>query len=121
MFYVYNMHLETFSILFKKLCKHCQLRKNIFKGSSIYRDDPDRNVINFSKHSFTKKQFKVLNKNQNFCPAPAYYNKKEIKADIKKFERKIKLKTFFELKNPNKLNENNSASSDIPNIKPKST
>ena len=49
------------------------------------------------------------------------YNKKEIKTDIKSFEMKIKLKSFFELKNQNKTNKNNSASSDIPNMKPKST
>ena len=49
------------------------------------------------------------------------YNKKEIKTDIKSFEMKIKLKSFFELKKQNKPNKNNSASSDIPNMKPKST
>ena len=52
--------------------------------------------MNLRKHSFTKKQFKVLNKNLHFRPAPGYYNKKEIKTDIKNFERKIKLKSFFE-------------------------
>ena len=72
------------------------------------------------KHSFTKKQFKVLNKNLNFCPTSGY-NKKEIKTDMKNFEKKTKLKSFFELKTQNKLNKNNSASSDILNIKPKST
>ena len=51
---------------------------------------------------------------------PRYYSKKEIKIDIKNFERKIKLKSFFELKNQSKLNAN-SVSSGIPNIKPKST
>ena len=51
---------------------------------------------------------------------PRYYSKKEIKIDMKNFERKIKLKSFFELKNQSKLNAN-SVSSDIPNIKPKST
>ena len=57
----------------------------------------------------------------NFCPTPGYYNKKEIKTDIKNFERKIELKSFFELKNLNKLNKHNNVSSNIPNIKPKST
>ena len=51
---------------------------------------------------------------------PRYHSKKEIKIDIKNFERKIKLKSFFELKNQSKLNAN-SVSSGIPNIKPKST
>ena len=44
-------------------------------------------------------QFKVLNKILHFYPMPGYYNKKEIKTDIKNFERKIKLKSFFELEN----------------------
>ena len=39
---------------------------------------------------------------------------------MKNFERKIKLKRFFELKKKDKPNENNSTSSGIPNIKPKS-
>ena len=52
---------------------------------------------------------------------PRYYSKKEIKIDIKNFERKIKLKSFFELKKQDKRNENNNTSSGISNIKPKST
>ena len=52
---------------------------------------------------------------------PGYYNKKKIKTDIKKFERKIRLKGFFELKNQEKSKENNSTSTDNPIIKPKST
>ena len=48
---------------------------------------------------------------------PGYYNKKEVKTNIKKnFERKIKLKSFFELKKEDKPNKNNNTSSDIPNI-----
>ena len=73
-------------------------------------------MINLRKHSSTKKQFKVLNKNLHFCPAPGYYNKKEIKSDIKNFEREIKLKSFLESENQNKPNQNNNTSSDIPNI-----
>lgn len=48
-----------------------------------YRDNPERNAINLSRYSFTKSQFKVLNKNLNFCPDPGYYNKKEIKTHKK--------------------------------------
>ena len=57
-----------------------------------------------------KKQSKVLNKNLNFCPTPGYYNKKEIKTYVTNFERKIKRRSAFELKNQNKHNENNSTS-----------
>ena len=47
------------------------------------------------KYLFTKNQFKVLNKSLRFCLSPGYYIKKEIKTDIKNFERKIKLKALF--------------------------
>ena len=60
---------------------------------------------------------KVLNKHLNFCPTPGYFNRKEVKTDIKNFERKIKLKSFFELKKQDKPNESN-MSSDILNFKP---
>ena len=95
------------------------LRKTISRAAR-YRYERDGNVINLSKHSVTKKQFKVLNKNLNFCPTPEYYNKKEIKSDTKKIERKIKLKDFFELKNQEKLKENNSTFTYISSITPKS-
>ena len=49
-----------------------------------------------------------------------YYNKAEIKSDIKKLSKEIETEKFFELKNINKLNENNSTSSDVPKIKPTS-
>ena len=102
----------------KKYGNIVNLRKAISRAAR-YRDDLDGNVINLSKHLLTKKQFKVLNK--NFCPTPGYYNKKEVKIDIKNFENEIKLKSFFELKKQDKPNKNNNKFSDIPNIKPKST
>ena len=46
-----------------------------------------------------------------------YYNKAEIKTDIKKLSKEIETEKFFELKNINKINENNSTSSDVPKIK----
>ena len=95
------------------------LRKTISRAAR-YRYDRDGNVINLSKHSVTKKQFKVLNKNLNFCPTTEYYNKKEIKTDMKKIRRKIKLKGVFELKNQDELNENNSTFTYISSITPKS-
>ena len=97
---------------FKKLWKHCQLTKYNFKNSSIYRW-PGRECNKYFQTFIYKKQFKVSNKNLNFCPKLGYYNKKENKTDRRNFERKIKLKRFFELKNQDKTNENNSTSSDI--------
>ena len=59
-------------------------------------NEPSGNVINLSKHSFTKTQYDLLNKNLNFCPTPGYYNKKCLKKDVENFNRKIKLKAFFQ-------------------------
>ena len=84
----------TFVFIYKPNKKHSQisskkknyqnivnLRKTISRPAR-YGDDPYANVINLSKHSFTKKQFKVVkNKNLNFCPMRRHYNKKEIKTD----------------------------------------
>ena len=66
---------------------------------------------------------KLLINRQNKCDqnkprSAGYYNKKEVKTDIKNFEREIRLKSFFELKNQEKPNGNHSTSSDNPNIKP---
>ena len=36
-----------------------------------------------------------MNKNLNVCPTPQYYNKEELKCDIKTFTRKIKLREYF--------------------------
>ena len=60
--------------------------------------DPLNNVINLSTKSFTFYEFKLLNKNLNFCPAPNRYNKKQFKNDIDTFIRKVKLKSHFKNK-----------------------
>ena len=91
-----------------------------YKKKQLWRwDDPEGNVINLSRYSITKDQFKVSNKIFNFCPTRVYHNEKEIKTEIKSFQRKIKRKAF-ELKEGNKTDKNNNTTSDIPNIKPKS-
>ena len=35
-----------------------------------HQSDPNGNLINLTKHSFIKTEFKLLNKNLNFVPAP---------------------------------------------------
>ena len=50
-----------------------------------YRNHPDGNATNFSTSTFTNYQFKLLNKNLNFCPQPGYINKTQINKDIKQF------------------------------------
>ena len=54
----------------------------------------------------------MLNKNLNFCPT---------RGDYKEGHERNKLKSFFELKNQDKPNKNNSTTLDITNIKSKST
>ena len=115
-----NQIKNVFEFIKKYYGNIINLRKTISRAARE-RDDPDGNVINLSKHPFTKKQFSILNKILNFCPMPGNHNKKEIKTDIRNFETKIELKSFFWLENQDKPNENNSITSDIPNIKPKST
>ena len=67
-----------------------RLRKTIERINQ-YRADPFGIVINILKFSFTKYQYKLLNKNLNFCPTPERYNKNEVINNLKEFKRKIKL------------------------------
>ena len=81
------------------------LRKTVSRAAP-YRADPDGNVINLSKYSFTIKQknnSQYKTKIWIFCSTPGYYNKKEIKTDIKSFERKVKLIFFLNWKTKIKL------------------
>ena len=87
-------------ILCKRFRKRC---KGINTDQTTQqRFDPKRNIINFSKHSFTNGQYDLLNKNLNFCPTTGHYNKGILKKDLESFNRKIKLKAFFCNKNVQK-------------------
>eukprot|EP00795_Rhopilema_esculentum_P003972 gene3972-18216_t len=57
--------------------------------------DPFGQVINLSNFKFSLSEFKLLNKNLNFCPTPLPYKTKELEEDMKEFFRKIKLKAHF--------------------------
>ena len=54
--------------------------------SILLRNDPNGNLINLYKYSFTKGQYNLLNKNLNFCPTPGYYNNEELKRDTRKIK-----------------------------------
>ena len=54
-----------------------------------HQSDPNGNLINLTKHSFIKTEFKLLNKNLNFVPAPKVYNKNEQDADLNDFFKRI--------------------------------
>ena len=85
-----------------------------------HRSDPNGNIINLSKHSFTKEgQYDLLNRNLNFCPTPAQYNKSTLKKDLESFNRKIKLKAFFRNKKIQK--QETELANKEPNIKSKTS
>ena len=54
-----------------------------------HQSDPNGNLINLTKHSFIKTEFKLLNKNLNFVPAPKVYDKNELDADLNDFFKRI--------------------------------
>eukprot|EP00795_Rhopilema_esculentum_P000471 gene471-10148_t len=58
-------------------------------------NDPFGQVINLSNFKFSLSEFKLLNKNLNFCPTPLPYKTKKLEEDMKEFFRKIKLKAHF--------------------------
>ena len=68
-------------------------------NSSLKRSQ--RTFNNLSKYSFIKGQCNLLNKNLNFCQTTGYYNKEELKPDIKSFTRKTKLTGHFYNNNEN--------------------
>ena len=67
----------------------------------------NKNIINLTKHSFTKTEYKLLNKNLNFISTPKLYNKNELDADLNDFFRRIKLKAYFK-DTPNNKNDDES-------------
>ena len=74
-------------------------------------------MINLSKHSFTKRQYDLVNKNLNSCPRPGQYNTIILKKDLESFNRKIKSKAFLCKKNAQK--QNTELANKEPNIKSK--
>ena len=78
---------------------------NLWKAiekSVRHQSDPNRNIINITKHSFIKTEYKLLNKNLHFIPTPKVYNKNELDADLNDFFRHIKLKASLEDTSNNK-------------------
>jgi hypothetical protein len=71
-----------------------RLRRTI-GSTERFREDPFGQVINFSKKSFSKPEYKLLGYNLNYIPTPNSINKKELAQDIKQFGRRIKLRDHF--------------------------
>ena len=72
------------------------MKKNVLQDIHICICTPLSNVINIhlSLKSFTFYEFKLLNKNLNFCPTPNRH-KKQFKNEINIFIRKVKLKAHY--------------------------
>ena len=70
------------------------MKKNVLQDIHICICTPSSNVINIhlSLKSFTFYEFKLLNKNLNFCPTPNRH-KKQFKNEIN--IRKVKLKAHY--------------------------
>ena len=60
-----------------------------------YKSDPEGTESNLAAFSFSKKEYKLLNKNLNFIPTSKVYNRNELDNDLNNFFGPIKLKTHF--------------------------
>ena len=73
--------------------------------------------MNFSKHSFTVPEYKVLSYNSNFIPTPKNLNKTQLTQDICDFSRNIKLKAHFKNNTPTDKNDESIRFRPIPEQK----
>ena len=60
-----------------------------------YKSDPEGTESNLAAFFFSKKEYKILNKNSNFIPTSKVYNKNELDNDLNNFFALKKLKTHF--------------------------
>ena len=61
-----------------------------------YTVDPFGNVnLKLSDNVFSKSEFSLLHKNLDFCSRPNKYNKQNLKKDLLKLYRNIKLRAHF--------------------------
>ena len=74
--------------------RYSKIRETIV-DTTRHMSDPSGQVVNLSKTGYTVYEYKLLGYNLNFVPTPENINKKEILQDVKKFNRKIKLKAHF--------------------------
>ena len=102
--------MKTLTTYEKQLKNHLDInliQRKALEKSLRHQSDSNGNIINLTKHSFTKTEYKLLNKNLNFIPTPKVYNKNERDADLNDFFRRIKLKAYFK-DTPNNKNDDES-------------
>ena len=61
----------------------------------LLQSDTEGNVVNSTAFSFSKSEYKLLNKNLNFIPTPKVYNKNELNSNLNNFFRLIKSQVHF--------------------------
>ena len=93
---IYQRNHENFDNLWKTIEK-----------SIRHQSDQNGNIINLTKLSFKKADYKLLNKNLNFIPTPKVYNKNGANADLIDSFRRIKLNEYSK-NTPNNKNEDES-------------
>ena len=81
-------------------------RKTIPQTKSRKKDTLQADiVVNLSTYQLTKYEISVLSKGRKFMSTPMSINKTKLSADIKKFNRRMRLKQFFQ-KNENDSDDN---------------
>ena len=102
--------MKTLTTYEKQLKNHLDInliQRKALEKSLRHQSDSNGNIINLTKHSFTKTEYKLLNKNLNFIPSPKVFNKNKLDADLNDFFRNMKLKTYFK-DTPNNKNDEES-------------
>ena len=59
------------------------------------RADRFASVVNLSSETFSDAEMSLLSKGLSFCPTAAFLNIQEIKCDLRKFDRNMKLAEYF--------------------------
>ena len=80
--------MKTLTTYEKQLKNHLDInliQRKALEKSLRHQSDSNGNIINLTKHSFTKTEYKLLNKNLNFIPSPKVFNKNKLDADLNDF------------------------------------
>ena len=93
------------------------MRKAISKTIQ-HRSNPNGNINNLSKHSFTKGQHDPLNKNLSFCSTPGHYNKSILKRIQKVSTGRLSQKHSSAIKKYKKKKPNQQTKKQILKVKP---
>lgn len=80
-------------------------RNRNFKRRCKPECQPSNTVVNISSHQLTKDETSLLSTSLNFCPDPGLVNEPILTDELDNFERSLKSKEYFGLKESEKENE----------------